>query len=172
MTGKIEGERLVGRRKKSWLGNIREWAGIARAEQLDIVCYPVANAFGAVSERRAGNGACVRFHCAAVALSDNRRLATLHAIAGRLITAIARVAQVTNCRGLSTIAMSSISPQIVLHSSTLKAAAFRDLGATSRFYTTRQDNGAAEEKGRDPSLSCPLKRPRAGPRRPVAIERR
>ncbi|KAI8422973.1 hypothetical protein MSG28_014063 [Choristoneura fumiferana] len=34
MMGKIEGKRRVGRRKKSWLRNIREWTGIASVEEL------------------------------------------------------------------------------------------------------------------------------------------
>ncbi|CAH2242185.1 jg22897 [Pararge aegeria aegeria] len=32
MMGKVAGRRGVGRRKKSWLRNIREWTGIASAE--------------------------------------------------------------------------------------------------------------------------------------------
>ncbi|XP_045485783.1 uncharacterized protein LOC123689499 [Pieris rapae] len=32
--GKIQGKRRVGRRKKSWLRNVREWTGIASAEGL------------------------------------------------------------------------------------------------------------------------------------------
>lgn len=34
MMGKVEGKRRAGRRKKSWLRNIREWTGIASVEQL------------------------------------------------------------------------------------------------------------------------------------------
>lgn len=34
MMGKVAGKRKVGRRKKSWLRNIREWTGIASAAQL------------------------------------------------------------------------------------------------------------------------------------------
>ncbi|XP_045485098.1 uncharacterized protein LOC123689386 [Pieris rapae] len=32
--GKIQGKRHVGRRKKSWLRNVREWTGITTAEEL------------------------------------------------------------------------------------------------------------------------------------------
>ncbi|KPI93474.1 hypothetical protein RR46_10734 [Papilio xuthus] len=38
MMGKIEGKRRAGRRKKSWLRNIREWTGIRSAEEL----FPLA----------------------------------------------------------------------------------------------------------------------------------
>ncbi|CAH2243467.1 jg9382 [Pararge aegeria aegeria] len=34
MMGKVAGRRGVGRRKKSWLRNIREWTGIASAPEL------------------------------------------------------------------------------------------------------------------------------------------
>ncbi|KAL0838470.1 hypothetical protein ABMA28_016600 [Loxostege sticticalis] len=34
MMGKVAGKRRVGRRKKSWLRNIRDWTGIASAAQL------------------------------------------------------------------------------------------------------------------------------------------
>ncbi|XP_049874692.1 uncharacterized protein LOC126372825 [Pectinophora gossypiella] len=34
MMGKIEGKRRRGRRKKSWLRNIREWTGVTTVEQL------------------------------------------------------------------------------------------------------------------------------------------
>ncbi|KAL4713558.1 hypothetical protein ACJJTC_006146 [Scirpophaga incertulas] len=34
MMGKIAGRRSVGRRRKSWLRNIREWTGIASAARL------------------------------------------------------------------------------------------------------------------------------------------
>ena len=34
MMGKIEGKRRVGRRKMSWLRNIRQWTGIANVEEL------------------------------------------------------------------------------------------------------------------------------------------
>ncbi|KAG7308497.1 hypothetical protein JYU34_005707 [Plutella xylostella] len=32
--GKVEGKRRVGRRRKSWLRNVREWTGVASVEQL------------------------------------------------------------------------------------------------------------------------------------------
>lgn len=34
MMGKVKGRRRAGRRKKSWLRNIREWSGIAGMEEL------------------------------------------------------------------------------------------------------------------------------------------
>ncbi|CAH2267488.1 jg3493 [Pararge aegeria aegeria] len=34
MMGKVAGERRIGRKRKSWLRNIREWTGIASATQL------------------------------------------------------------------------------------------------------------------------------------------
>ncbi|CAH2247873.1 jg12239 [Pararge aegeria aegeria] len=34
MMGKVTGRRGAGRRKKSWLRNIREWTGIASAAEL------------------------------------------------------------------------------------------------------------------------------------------
>lgn len=34
MMGKVEGKRRAGRRRKSWLRNIREWTGVASVEQL------------------------------------------------------------------------------------------------------------------------------------------
>lgn len=34
IVGKVTGKRKVGRRKKSWLRNIREWTGIAGAAEL------------------------------------------------------------------------------------------------------------------------------------------
>ncbi|CAH2229466.1 jg20849 [Pararge aegeria aegeria] len=34
MMGKVAGKRCIGRNRKSWLRNIREWTGIASADQL------------------------------------------------------------------------------------------------------------------------------------------
>ncbi|CAH2241349.1 jg15549 [Pararge aegeria aegeria] len=34
MMGKVAGKRRIGRKRKSWLRNIREWTGIASAAQL------------------------------------------------------------------------------------------------------------------------------------------
>ncbi|CAH2245065.1 jg15903, partial [Pararge aegeria aegeria] len=34
MMGKVAGNRRIGRKRKSWLCNIREWTGIASAAQL------------------------------------------------------------------------------------------------------------------------------------------
>ncbi|CAH2229128.1 jg5218 [Pararge aegeria aegeria] len=34
MMGKVSGKRRIGRKRKSWLRNIREWTGIASATQL------------------------------------------------------------------------------------------------------------------------------------------
>ncbi|KAI8422975.1 hypothetical protein MSG28_014065 [Choristoneura fumiferana] len=48
MMGKIEGKRRVGRRKKSWLRNIREWTGIACVEEL----FSLGHQGGATSQSR------------------------------------------------------------------------------------------------------------------------
>ncbi|CAH2207478.1 jg23512 [Pararge aegeria aegeria] len=34
MMGKVAGKRCIGRKRKSWLRNIREWTGMASAAQL------------------------------------------------------------------------------------------------------------------------------------------